>query len=229
MTSNENVLQNFEWDYEGTVGFARGQGYKGAGISRTMFLHPNVQDIPENLFAMKISQSTNPQKAGKLVFKYLSMRLNPTDPNDQPIDMVPSGIELTTPLDQVKSQLVAKLGTLPGATVSLNIGLKGKFTSIVCSDGTFKLYDEEEPDFKTDDPNTSGNAPYYIKSDAIVHVKLKGAMSKQGNAYIQSTLSSTSASSEIFAQPQRGAIWSPDGAAASAPASAPQGNAGSVW
>ena len=109
MNSNENVLQNFEWEYDGTVGFARGQGYKGAGISRTMFLHPKIQDIPENLFAMKISQSTNQQKTGKLVFKYLSMRLNPNDPNDKPIDLVPSGIELTTPLDQVKASLMAKL------------------------------------------------------------------------------------------------------------------------
>ncbi len=228
MNSNENVLQNFEWEYDGTVGFARGQGYKGAGISRTMFLHPKIQDIPENLFAMKISQSTNQQKTGKLVFKYLSMRLNPNDPNDKPIDLVPSGIELATPLDQVKASLMAKLATLPDATVSLNIGLKGKFTSIACSDGTYKLYDEDEPDFKTDDPNTTGNAPYYIKNDAQVHVKLKGAMSKQGNAYIQSTLSTTSASSEIFAQPQRGAIWNPDGASADV-AAASQGNAGSVW
>lgn len=124
--------------------------------------------------------------------------------------------------------LMTRLATLPDATVSLNIGLKGKFTSIACSDGTYKLYDEDEPDFKTDDPNTTGNAPYYIKNDAQVHVKLKGAMSKQGNAYIQSTLSTTSASSEIFAQPQRGAIWNPDGASADV-AAASQGNAGSVW
>lgn len=217
MNSTENVLQNFEWEYDGTVGFARGQGYMGAGISRTMFLHPNVQDIPENLFAVKSSQSTNPQKAGKLVFKYLSYRLTE---DQKPMDLVPSGIDMSTPLADIKAAFVSKINSTPGASVSLNIGLKGKFTSIVCADGTFKLYDEEEPDFKTDDPNTTGNAPYYIKSDAQVHVKLKGAMSKQGNAYIQSALSSTLSSSEIFVKPQRGMIWGGDVAASTDTAAA---------
>lgn len=222
MTSNDNVLQGFEWDYDGTVGFARGEGYQGSGISRTIFLHPNVADIPENLFAVKISKSTNPQKAGKPVFKYLSYRF---EENQKPVDMVPSGIDMSTPLDQIKAAFVAKLATIPTASVSLNIGLKGKFTVIACADGNFKLYDEDEPEFKTDDPKTTGNAPYYIKTDAIVHVKLKGAMSKQANPYIQTTLSSTSASSEILAKPQKGAIWNPDdnGAAAAAPAQAATG------
>lgn len=228
MNSTENVLQGFEWDYDGTVGFSRGAGYKGVGISRTMFLHPQIADIPEALFAVKVSQSTNQQKAGKFVFKYLSYRLTE---DQKPSDLVPSGIDLTTPLDQIKAAFVSKLANTPGASVSLNIGLKGKFTNIACADGTFKLYDEDAPEFKTDDPNTTGNAPYYIKSDAQVHVKLKGAMSKQGNPYIQSTLSSTSASSEIFAQPQRGAIWSPEGnsAAADAPQSQAAAGVDPIW
>lgn len=221
MTSNDNVLQGFEWDYDGTVGFARGEGYQGSGISRTIFLHPKVEDIPENLFAVKISKSTNPQKTGRPVFKYLSYRF---EENQKPMDMVPSGIDLSTPLDQIKAAFVNKLATMPGASVSLNIGLKGKFTVIACADGNFKLYDEDEPEFKTDDPKTTGNAPYYIKSDAIVHVKLKGAMSKQANPYIQTTLSSTNTSSEILAKPQKGAIWNPDDAnTAAAPAQAANG------
>lgn len=229
MNSSENVLQNFEWEYDGTVGITRGQGYKGVGISRTLFLHPNVADIPEELFAVKRSQSTNPQKTDKLVFKYLSYRFAA---DQKPSDMAPSGIDLTTPLDQVKAMVISKLAAVPDATVSLNIGLKGKFTSIVCADGTYKLYDEDEPDFKTDDPNTTGNAPYYIKNDAQVHVKLKGAMSKQGNPYIQTTLSSTSSANDIFAKPQKGAIWSPDGDGAAAGAAAQAaGGAGAdpIW
>lgn len=226
MNSNDNVLQDFEWDYDGTVGFARGQGYKGEGISRTMFLHPNVADIPEQLFALKQSKSDNPQKAGKLVFKYLSYRFAEDQKHS---DLVPAGIAMSTPLDQIKAAFVSKLGNIPGASVSLNIGLKGTFTNIVCADGSYAIYDESKPEFKTDDPNTTGNAPYYIKSDAQIHVKLKGAMSKQGNAYIQTTLSSTSSSSEIFAMPQRGAIWSPDGASESAPAAASAAGIDPVW
>lgn len=227
MTSTENVLQNFEWGYDGTVGFARGKGYQGTGISRTMFLHPKVEDIPENLFAIKVSQSTNPQKQGKLVFKFLSYRLTE---DQKPIDLVPSGIDMTTPLDKIKAAFVAKINGTPGASVSLNIGLKGKFTNIVCADGTFKLYDEDAPEFKTDNPETTGNAPYYVKSDAEIHVVLKGAMSKQGNAYIQSTLSTTNTSNEVLAMPTRGAIWNPDGETA-APAAEPAAAEGvePVW
>ena len=202
MNSTENVLKDFEWGYDGTVGFTRGQGYKGVGISRTMFLRPILEDIPEQLFAVKISQSPNAQKAGRPVFKYLSYRLTP---EQSPSDLVPSGIDMTTPLSEIKATVISKLAT-------------------------FKLYDEEEPEFKTDDPNTTGNAPYYIKSDAQVHVVLKGAMSKQGNPYIQTSLSTTSTSGEIFATPQRGAIWSPDGAAAAPVAAQAEGNAEApVW
>lgn len=218
MNSTGNVLQNFEWEYDGTVGFARGKGYQGDGISRTIFLHPNVQDIPEQLFAVKVSKSTNPQKAGKYVFKYLSYRLTA---DQKPADLAPTGVDLTTELSAIKTMIINKLATLPEASVSLNVALKGKFTNIVCADGSYKLYDEDEPDFKTDNPETTGNAPYYIKSDAQVHVKLKGAMSKQGNEYIQTTLSTTSTSAEILAMPQRGTIWNPDGNAASAASAAP--------
>lgn len=220
MNSTENVLQNFEWEYDGTVNFARGKGYMGNGVSRTIFLRPKVEDVPEPLFAVKVSQSSDPQKAGKYVFKFLTFRLTE---DQKPLDLVPSGIDMTTPLDQIKAAFVQKINATPGASVSLNIGLKGKFTSIACADGSFKLYDEDEPEFKTDNPETTGNAPYYIKSDAQIHVKLKGAMSKQGNAYIQTTLSTTSTSGEILAMPQRGAIWNPDGnaAASAAPAAAP--------
>lgn len=216
MNSTQNVLENFEWEYDGPIGFARGKGFQGVGISRTMFLRPKLEDIPENLFAVKVSQSNNPQKAGKLAFKYLTYRLNE---NEKPNDLVPSGIDLTTELKDIKSMFLAKLANMPGVVFSLNIGLKGKFTSITCTDGTFKLYDEDEPAFKTDNPDTSGNAPYYVKSDAQVHVKLKGAMGKMGKPYIQSELSSTSASNEILAQTERGHIWNPNSTvAAEAPA-----------
>ena len=227
MTSAENVLQGFEWDYDGTVGFSRGPGYMGVGISRTLFLHPKIEDIPEQLFALKVSQSSNAQRAGKLVFKYLSYRVGEDQPSS---DLAPSSVDMTTPLSQIRDMFVSKLGALPGASVSLTIALKGAFTNIQCADGLFALYDEAKEEFKTDDPNTTGNAPYYIKSDAQIHVKLKGAMSKQGNPYIQTTLSSTSTSSEIFVKPQRGAVWNPDDQAGTPAPEAPESDApASIW
>lgn len=217
----EDVLKNFEWEYDGTVGFARGEGYQGKGVSRTLFLRPNVQDIPEQLFKLKISQSSSPTKKGKLVFKYLTYRFT----EEQALsDMAPGTATLETPLADLKAKLIVAMASQPGSSVSLNIGLKGKFTNLVCADQTVKLYDEDEPEFKTDNPKTTGNAPYYVKNEAQIHVKLKGAMSKEGNEYIQTTLSTTSTADEVLTMPQRGAIWkSNDGGMASAPAAAAEG------
>ncbi len=229
MTSNENVLQNFEYEYDGTVSIVRGVGYQGTGISRTIFLHPeNVQDIPEELFAIKVSKSTNPQKANKFVFRFLSYRL---EKDQKPSDLVPGGIDMTTPLADLKAAFVSKMATLPDASVSLNINLKGTFTNIACADAVIKLYDESEPEFKTEDPNTTGNAPYYIKPDAQIHVKLKGAMSKQGNPYIQTTLSTVGTSDQVLTRPQKGSIWKADenaGSGVAADASAADG-CNPVW
>ena len=158
MNSIGNILANFEWTYEGPISIIRGTGYQGKGVSRTLFLNePKLEDIPEQLFAVKLSQSTNPAKAGK-----------------------------------------------------------GRFTNVQCSDGLFAIYDETKPEFQSDDPTKSGDAPYYIKSDAVIQVKLKGAVS-QGNEYQQSTLSTPATAAETFQNRQVGSVWSPDGSTPAAP------------
>ena len=73
MNSIGNVLTNFEWDYEGPISIIRGTGYQNKGVSRTMFLTPKLADIPEQLFALKVSQSTNPARAGKPASRSLAM------------------------------------------------------------------------------------------------------------------------------------------------------------
>lgn len=224
MNSIGNVLTNFEWEYEGPISIIRGTGYEGKGVSRTLFLKPNLADIPEELFALKSSQSKNPAKAGKLVFKYFSFRF---DENAKYENLAPSEVTLETPLSDVKNLVVSKIGNIPNAQISVNVNLHGSFTNVTCADGTFAIYDEEK--FKSADPSKSGDAPYYIKSDAIIRVKLKGAVS-QGNEYLQSTLSTTASADDIFQKVQAGKVWGEDSDSSSAAASpSTDTNTAPVW
>lgn len=229
MNSIGNILTNFEWTYEGPVSIIRGTGYQGKGVSRTLFLNqPKLEEIPEQLFAVKVSQSTNPAKAGKPVFRFFSFRF---DPQSKFENMAPQGITLETPLSEIKAIVIGKFANIPNAEVSLNVNLKGRFTNVQCADQLIAIYDEANPDFQSDDPAKSGDAPYYIKSDAIIQVKLKGAMS-QGNEYLQSTLSTTATADETFQARQVGQVWNPSGGAVggSAPVNTPDAQAGqAVW
>lgn len=213
-TSIGKILSGFEWDYDGPVRFVTGKGYQGKGISRTMFLSPsNLADIPEELFAVKLSQSVKAERAGKPVFRFFSYRFTPGEGAYQ--DLAPTGITLDTPLSEIKNLVVSKFSNLPTPIeISLAVNLHGKFTNIQCSDGVFALYDEDK--FKDPDPEKNGRAPYWIKAGTQIHVKLKGADSVQGNEYIQSTLSTTASADEIFQKAQVGKVW--DGVEADAPA-----------
>lgn len=221
MNSLGMVVQNFEWDYEGPISIVKGTSFDGKGVSRTMFLSPaDVNAIPEQLFAVKISQSKDPEKAGKCTFKYFSYRFNE---NQKFTNLAPTGCTLDTELSAIKADVISKFNALAaqGGNVqmnpqmSINVNLHGKYTNVTCADGTYAIYDEER--FPHNDPNKVGDAPYYIKKDAIVNVHLKGAVS-QGNEYLQSTISTVAKSDEIFQKAQAGKVWGEDD---STPAPAP--------
>ena len=216
------ILAGFEWDYDGPVRFVTGKGYQGKGISRTMFLTPsNLADIPEELFAVKISQSVKPERAGKPVFRFFSYRFTPGEGKFE--DLAPTGITMDTPLADIKNLVVSKFSNLPTQVeASLAINLHGRFTNLQCSDGVYALYDEDK--FKDPDPEKNGRAPYWIKNDTQVHVKLKGAES-QGNEYLQSTLSTTASANEVFQKAVVGKVWEGadmDTGAAAGAAAAPE-------
>lgn len=202
MNSIGNILTGFEWDYDGPVSFMKGTGYQGKGVSRTMFLSPKLENIPEQLFAIKTSQSSNPAKAGKPVFKYFSYRFNE---NEKFNDQAPSDVTINMELSQVKNIVVSKLLNIPQAQFSLSIKLHGTFTNIQCADGVYAIYDEEK--FPNTDPARVGDAPYYVRNDVNVHVKLKGAMSQANNEYLQSTISTTATSNEVFQAKETSKVW----------------------
>ena len=214
MNSIGKILDGFQYDYEGPISIRKGTGYQGKGISRTMFLSPKLADIPEQLFAVKISQSPNPAKAGKPVFRYFSYRFNE---NEKYENMAPTGITLETPLADVKNMVVSKLSNIPSAQVSINVTLHGSKTFLACADGDWCIFNDDE-----------GDLPYYVKPDAVIRVTLKGAES-QGNEYLQSMLSTTASSSDVFQKIRTGKIWGKDEADGAATPAAANGEMGPVW
>lgn len=207
-TSASKPLSGVTWGYDGPISIFRGKAYDGKGVSRTMFLKPErLEDIPEELFMIKISQSKKPELAGRPVFRFLSYKLT-EDGNFE--TGAPETFTPVTPLAQIKQEVIAKFGQLPNVEISLSIPLKGKFTPVTFADDTFNIYDEKA--FPSDDLELLGEPPYYLKQDVIMHVELKGVTSTHGNEYFQSTLSTTATSNDALQKKgSAGKIWSPDG------------------
>lgn len=206
-TSATKPLRGFEWDYTGTVAIFKQEGYQGNGVSRTMFFSPgieNLANLPAELFMVKISQSPKPELAGKATFRFLSFKLSE---DAQYNSVAPEGISLTTPLEEIKSLVVSKLSSVPGAQVSVATRLHGRFTSVATSEGNFNIYDEER--FPSNDWRELGDPSYYLRNDVEVTVTLKGAES-HGNEYLQTRIKTTLSPDEVFQKRADGKIWGED-------------------
>ena len=206
-TSATKPLRGFEYDYTGTVAIFKQQGYQGQGVARTLFFSPELTqlaDLPAELFMVKISQSTNPERAGRAVFRFLSFKFSE---EGQYGSVAPEGIAVTTPLEEVKALIVSKLTAVPQAQVSVAIPLKGRFTTVATPDGDFNIYDEDK--FPSNDWRELGDPPYYLRNDVEVTVSMKGAES-HGNEYLQTRLKTTLSPDEIFQKRAEGKIWGED-------------------
>ena len=228
MKSSELVLTDFSWTYTGPISYMKSKGYLNGSPSRTLFLSPKLEDIPEQLFALKISKSTNPAKAGKPVFRFLSFRF---DKNAKFENTAPKEFTMETDLSQVKATIISKLGQIPSVEISLNINMPGHFGNITCADGTFALFDDEADELANVDPMKKGETPYYVNRTAEMQVKLTGAMSIQGNEYLRTEISTTAMAADVFTKPVRGKLWGVEGSgSASGPAVDDTSDvAGPVW
>lgn len=205
-TSIGNALVGLEWDYKGKISIFKGQGYQG-GVSRTMFLSPKpseLKDMPEELFVVKISQSKNPERAGKPLFRFFTFRASA---EDKYTDTVPNGIDQSTPLSEIKAMVVESLGSREEMDISIRIPLHGTFTIINLADGAFDIYNEEK--FKSNDIMEKGEPPYYLRNDVDVTVSLKGA-ENLGNDYLQSRISSSLTADEVFQKKAASKVWGED-------------------
>lgn len=150
----------------------------------------SLADVPEELFALKVSQSRNPELAGKVVFKYFLYKLSAESAWSS---LAPGNFTIQTPLSEVKQAVMAKLdhSVNPNTVLRFTLKLHGSWGNIETSDGAYALYDEEHY------PATGGEPNYYLKANTIGNVEMTEA-ENQGNSYLQVNLSTDLSPEEIF-------------------------------
>lgn len=157
--------------------------------SRTLFVDvDDLNAIPSELFAVKISQSKNPELVGKPVFKYFQYRINSDDPWTS---LAPNGSNPTSNLDDLKANVLKRFDGSDGAQFELNLKMHGKWGNINTPDGAYALYDEDHF------PETQGDPNYYLKAGTICDIKLTPATS-HGNDYYQVEVSTKEEPDDIF-------------------------------
>lgn len=158
-----------------------------------------LADMPAELFAVKISQSKNPQKMGKLVFKYFAYKVNDAIPWS---DQTSSSFTVATPLEDIKQSIITALANQANAKVQFTVNMPGNFANIETSDGRYSLYDfNESPD---------GNLGYYLKGGSVVNVTFIPS-EHQGNAYFRLRLDAANMSPEdLFVRGGKGKIFGRD-------------------
>lgn len=166
--------------------------------SRRVFIDlTDIASVPDELFAVKISQSKNPELAGKPIFKYFSYKVNDNTPFSA---LAPTGTTVATPTSEVKQNVVTKLGQLPDAKFSLAINLNGKFANITTAEGPYTIFDDNE--FAA----TEGKPGYYIKRGSLGTIELKKATSQYG-PYYQVSLETKLTPDELFVRSGKGKVW----------------------
>lgn len=155
-----------------------------------------LAEFPAELFAVKISQSENVQRAGKLVFKYFAYKVSDSTPWS---DATSSNFTIATPVEEIKKAIITALSTQANAKVQFTINMPGKFANIETSDGRYSLYDfNESPD---------GNLGYYLKGGTVASITFTPSK-HQGNTYYRLKLdASDQAPEEIFVRGGRGKIF----------------------
>lgn len=181
--------------------------------------------VPDELFAIKMSQSKKPELAGKPVFKYFSYKVSENTPFSP---LAPATATLQTPTSELKAVALEKIGKIPGAVFSLAINMNGRFGNIKTPDGVFTLFDDQRF------PQSEGKPGYYLKSNTKANVTLTKATSQYG-PYYRIQLETDEVPDDIFVKSGRSKVWGEEDAGATiAPAAAdtpaaPEVNDGSVW
>lgn len=156
-------------------------------------------NIPEELFAIKTSQSKKPERAGKLVFKYFSYKASETATWS---DLASTQFNIATPLAEIKKLVVSMFGQNLEAKVQFTVNMPGKFANIDTADGRYSIFD-----FNT---NPDGNLGYYLKGGTVVTVTFTPA-EHQGNEYLRIKLDAgTQTPEDIFVKGGHGKVYGQD-------------------
>lgn len=204
---------------KGPISIFQTAGMNGRPSRRLFIEVTDLAAIPEELFAVKISQSKNPSLAGKPVFKYFSYKVNENTPFSA---LAPENTTLATPVSEIKSAVVSKLGALPGAKYSLNISLNGTFANIETSEGIYTIFDDKEF------PATEGKPGYYVASGTEAEVTITKAQSQYG-PYYRTSIKTDLSPDEVFVKAGKGKIWGAENQGGISTTAAEGTNDGAVW
>ena len=166
--------------------------------SRRVFIHvKDLSTVPDELFAVKISQSKKPELAGRAVFKYFSYKPNDEAPFSS---LAPANTTLQTPVAELKALALGNLAKLPDAVFSLAINMNGRFGNIKTPKGTYLLFDDERF------PQSEGKPGYYLKGETEATVTLTQAAG-QHCSYYRVQLETEQSPDEIFVKSGQSRVW----------------------
>lgn len=173
---------------------------------RLQFSTTTLDEVPAELFAVKISQSPKPEKKGKLVFNYFSIFIN-----NQWETLVPQQLAGKSN-EEIKEAMIA-LVKQQGDEVrwNFNMNLPSPFLAVDTEKyGSLRVYDNTAYPYTMGQPTKEDQTPdlkdktdwtilYYLKYDADVTLHFKLAVSKKGGTeYYQITMSSDAEQRDIF-------------------------------
>lgn len=182
--------------FERNISIYPGEDYNGKPIKKLVFTGHDIENVPAELFKLKISASKKPELAGSVMTRYVSWKLNAQLPWSSKL---PNTINMQTPVDVVKNELVNVFRQYPEAVFSVSIKMPGQFGNIETPQGTYSIFD-----FKVDP--IAGNVGYYLVKDTPVTVTLTLAENK-GNDYFRVALATTKSPDEIFRRSGHAKVW----------------------
>lgn len=175
-----------------------------------------LEEIPEELFAVKLSQSAKPERKGKLVFKYFSWEEEGKGWNDLVGDGSPALI--AQPVATIKQLVVEALKNATGLRWSLQFNSPSPFLNVETPNGKFIVYDNKKyPNTLGLPSDADGNRLYYLKSDADIELGLESAVSNGNDYYRLSLTSKNPDGNAVFGKSSVGQEWNPEGGDAQEP------------
>lgn len=170
--------------------FSRENSYGGqSNMQRTVFATvENLEDVPKELFGIKISLSKKPELAGKPMFKNFVYKMEDTDAWSS---LAPKDATPASDLEEMKQKVIELFKDKPDARLAMSLKMHGKWGNIETSDGSYALYDDDHYVETNGDPN------YYIKPDTRVDIHITPAVS-HNNDYLQVNLSTDQSPDDIF-------------------------------
>lgn len=146
-------------------------------VTRTMRIDfDSVESVPVELCTPKVSQSNNPEKRGKIVFRWLTMSKVDGDKRTSTNVINWSKAEEGTDPSILKKWLAKYVESNPELQISAYVPLKGKFLNVDLSDNLYIIFNDDEypgeVNPSTGKNDTLGQPPYFLKDGTPLNIEL---------------------------------------------------------